>query len=109
MGKRVQTFRCKMNKVNMVFISYCLLVLLLSLSFGLNINITHIWRRKWQSTPVFLPGKSHGRRSLVTKICITHVVYIFPSYYHLNVQHPDLLFAKWRNEGVEMGTGGNVS
>ena len=23
------------------------------------------WRRKWQATPVFLPGKSHGRRSLV--------------------------------------------
>ena len=23
------------------------------------------WRRKWQSTPVFLPGKSHGGRSLV--------------------------------------------
>ena len=23
------------------------------------------WRRKWQSTPVFLPGESHGRRSLV--------------------------------------------
>ena len=22
------------------------------------------WRRKWQSTPVFLPGKSHGKRSL---------------------------------------------
>ena len=22
------------------------------------------WRRKWQSTPVLLPGKSHGRRSL---------------------------------------------
>ena len=22
-------------------------------------------RRKWQPTPVFLPGKSHGRRSLV--------------------------------------------
>ena len=22
-------------------------------------------RRKWQATPVFLPGKSHGRRSLV--------------------------------------------
>ena len=20
------------------------------------------WRRKWQSTPVFLPGKSHGQR-----------------------------------------------
>ena len=23
------------------------------------------WRRKWQLTPVFLPGKSHGWRSLV--------------------------------------------
>ena len=22
------------------------------------------WRRKWQYTPVFLPGKSHGQRSL---------------------------------------------
>ena len=24
------------------------------------------WRRKWQSTPVFLPGKFHGQRSLVS-------------------------------------------
>ena len=24
------------------------------------------WRRKWQSIPVFLPGKSHGQRNLVT-------------------------------------------
>ena len=23
------------------------------------------WRKKWQPTPVFLPGKSHGRRSLI--------------------------------------------
>ena len=23
------------------------------------------WRRKWQSTPVLLPGKSHGQRRLV--------------------------------------------
>ena len=23
------------------------------------------WRRQWQPTPVFLPGESHGRRSLV--------------------------------------------
>ena len=23
------------------------------------------WRSKWQNTPVFLPGKSHGQRSLV--------------------------------------------
>ena len=24
-----------------------------------------LWRSKWQPTPVFLPGKPHGRRSLV--------------------------------------------
>ena len=24
-----------------------------------------LWSRKWQPTPVFLPGKSHGQRSLV--------------------------------------------
>ena len=23
------------------------------------------WRRKWHPTPVFLPGESHGQRSLV--------------------------------------------
>ena len=26
---------------------------------------TITWRRKWQPTPVFLPGESHGQRSLV--------------------------------------------
>ena len=25
----------------------------------------HAWRRKWQPTPVFLPGESHGQTSLV--------------------------------------------
>ena len=24
-----------------------------------------LWRREWQSTPVFLPGEFHGQRSLV--------------------------------------------
>ena len=27
--------------------------------------IMHTWRRKWQPTPVFLPGESQGQRSLV--------------------------------------------
>ena len=26
-----------------------------------------LWRRAWQPTAVFLPGKSHGQRSLVAK------------------------------------------
>ena len=28
------------------------------------------WRRKWQPTPVFLPGESQGRRSLVGCLCM---------------------------------------
>ena len=40
--------------MNIFFLSYfCILVL------------ASIWRRKWQSTPILLPGKSHGQRSLV--------------------------------------------
>ena len=32
---------------------------------GFNLCMGKIpWRRKWQPTPVFLPGKSHGRRRL---------------------------------------------
>ena len=29
---------------------------------------TFTWRRKWQPTPVFLPGESQGRGSLVAAI-----------------------------------------
>ena len=31
-------------------------------------TFTH-WRRKWQPTPVFLPGESQGRGSLVAAVC----------------------------------------
>ena len=32
----------------------------------LNLWVRHIpWRRKWQPTPVLLPGKSHGQETLV--------------------------------------------
>ena len=35
-------------------------------SLGFNLWVGKIsWRRKWQPTPVFLPGKYHGWRSLV--------------------------------------------
>ena len=30
------------------------------------------WRRKWQPTPVFLPVKSHGQRSLVVYGLLSH-------------------------------------
>ena len=32
---------------------------------GLNPGLLHCWRRQWHPTSVLLPGKSHGRRSLV--------------------------------------------
>ena len=32
---------------------------------NLNSNYTAKWRRKWQPTTVFLPGKSHVQKSLV--------------------------------------------
>ena len=32
---------------------------------SLLLSIFMHWRRQWQPTPVFLPGKSHGRRSLL--------------------------------------------
>ena len=34
-------------------------------SFILALYILHARRRRWHPTPVLLPGKSHGRRSLV--------------------------------------------
>ena len=35
------------------------------MNFPLFVVIHTEWRRKWQPTPVLLPGKSHGCRSLV--------------------------------------------
>ena len=35
------------------------------LCYFLVLGTVNSWRRKWQPTPVLLPGKSHGRRSLV--------------------------------------------
>ena len=31
----------------------------------LHAHLIHLWRRQWHPTPVLLPRKSHGRRSLV--------------------------------------------
>ena len=35
---------------------------MLPITFTLNVSV---WRRQWHPSPVLLPGKSHGRRSLV--------------------------------------------
>ena len=43
------------------------------------------WRRKWQPSPVFLPGKSHGQRSLVDYSPGDHKSH---RTYQLNHHHP---------------------
>ena len=47
------------------------------------------WRRKWQPTPVLLPGKSHGQRSLVDYTTITIQKFKMPSWVHFLI-HPHL-------------------
>ena len=52
--------------INTFFIhqtSYKLVVVSLALIY-FSFDYPHPWRRKWQPTPVFLPGESHGWRNL---------------------------------------------
>ena len=70
-------------RTNFYFLQYLLFLYLLSFDYliailatlplplqhtgpSLLFNHPHLfpWRRKWQLTPVFLPGESHGQRSL---------------------------------------------
>ena len=37
----------------------------LDMNLALGFTSLGSWRRQWQPTPVLLPGKSHGQRSLV--------------------------------------------
>ena len=65
-----------------------------------------LWRRKWQITSVFLPGKSHGQRSLAwyspwsykrvrhnlenEQQCLYHSFLYFFSFGHLKMGDMDL-------------------
>ena len=55
------------------------------------------WRRKWQPTPVFLPGESHGQRGLVgysprgrkestEHDLVTDLTHTDPQFLHLGLQ-----------------------
>ena len=48
-----------------VFLSQLVLKKYLLPTFGIFITYTCVRKRRWQPTPVLLPGKSHGWRSLV--------------------------------------------
>ena len=42
-----------------------LIFIYLAASTNLRHSSASVWRRQWHPTPVLLPGKSHGQRSLV--------------------------------------------
>ena len=56
-GKTTRPFKYNLNQ-------FIYILLIISWVFDLD-YIELIWRRKWQPTPEPLPGKPHGRRSLV--------------------------------------------
>ena len=62
------------------------------------------WRRKWQPTPVFLPGQSHGQRSLAGNSLwgrrevghnYTHTLPIFQVSYNIPVAVTILKYHLW--------------
>ena len=64
------------------------------------------WRRKWQPTPVFLPGESHGQRGLVayrlwgcreldTTKQLTHTTQMFATTTHSFIQAITYAYNKW--------------
>ena len=60
------------------------------------------WRRKWQPTPVLLPGKSHGRRSLVGSMELqrvrhdwgTSLSFPFPYYLYFKLNSHTYMYVK---------------
>ena len=58
------------------------------------------WRRAWQPTPVFLPGESHGQRSLVG--------YSLWGHKESDMTEGDLADERMREETGETWMGGRV-
>ena len=50
---------CSFSQQTFVRYTPCLMIIVITIVYGF------FWRRQWHPTPVLLPGKSQGRRSLV--------------------------------------------
>ena len=50
------------------FFKYVSYYEMLFYTYTINSRLQIPWRRKWQAAPVFLPGKSHGQKSLVATL-----------------------------------------
>ena len=56
----LRSWEIRLKHINFVcFLKYLCICLFLTMAHSM------WWRRQWHPTPVLLPGKSHGRRSLV--------------------------------------------
>ena len=88
-----------------------------------NIYINYcVWRRQWQPTPVLLPGKSHGQRSLVgcspwgrsepdtteqlsTQLLSCQVTSVVSDSVQPHRQQPTRLPCPWDSPGKNTGVG----
>ena len=64
------------------------------------VSVVERWRRKWQPTPILLPGKSHGWRSLVGYSTWDRRVGHEKHCYHVFVIHQDAISERQgKNQG----------
>ena len=66
MGKEVEPIKRKFIELITVPWIWCFMLLLYTRALNQNLTLYNsiLRRRQWHPTPVLLPGKSHGRRSL---------------------------------------------
>ena len=57
------------------------------------------WRRKWQPIPVFLPGKSHGQRSLAKEFDMSEHACTHTHFFS-HFQHSLVLFLRHYNNVI---------
>ena len=55
--------------------------------------------RQWHPTPVFLPGKSHGQRSLVAKSQAQLNDFTFTFHFHALEKEPSPVFLPGESQG----------
>ena len=67
------------------------------------------WRRKWQSTPALLPGKSHGRRSLIGYSPWGHKESDMTERLHFHFNHEEASLVACNAEGLGLIPGSGRS
>jgi len=90
---------------HILFLSLYLYQHFLRYAGNISIHSFYSWRRKWQSTSVFLPGKSHGQRSLKGYSPKGHK----ESYITARTRHKFFLLQKKKLQIIQKHTAGEDS